>query len=169
MSAVICAALVASATVSDTALIDALIAGCGELPSLESVQRAAVDSLAIAGDDTGLAPKIDVAIGSDADVGVRDVWQDEHERTTTNGRKLGVELAARWELGELVFSDSELRANREALARSSTIQLARERVTKLVWLLARAKPTRELAFAAARLDGLIAAMTGGTLPILRKE
>jgi hypothetical protein len=186
MSALVCLALAArSATVADAAVIDALVAGCGELPSLEAVQNAAVETLAISDEETargwaararwrGLAPQVDVAVGSDADVDVRDSWEGALQRTTSSGRKLGIEVGARWALGELIFSDAELRANREMLARSATVQLARERATKLfferieVYLLSRERPSRELSLALARLDGLLRAITGGRLLIPQK-
>jgi hypothetical protein len=186
MSAVVCLALVVrSATVADAAVIDALVAGCGELPSLEAVQNAAVEALAIADEATasgwasrarwrGIAPSFDIAVGSDADIDVRDSWQGALERTTSSGRKLGLEIGARWELGELIFSDAELRASREMLARSAAVQLARERATKLyferieVYLLSRERPSRELSLALARLDGLLRAITGGRIPIPKK-
>lgn len=185
MTPLICLALAATATASDAEIIDALIAGCGELPSLEEVQDAAVEALAIADDETalgwasrarwrGLAPKIDAAIGSDADLGVRDSWQGALERTTTTGQKLGLELGVRWELGELVFSDAELRANRETLARTAAVALARERATKLyferieIYLLSRERPSRELSLSLRKLDGLLRAITGGLLELPRK-
>jgi hypothetical protein len=177
---------VGTATAPESAVIDAIVAGCGELPSLIEVQDAAVEALAIADEETarnwasrarwrGLAPQIDVAIASDADIDIRDSWEGALDRTTSSGRKLGLELGARFELGELVFSDAELRANREALARAATLSLARERATKLyferieVSLLARTNPSRELALAIARLDGLLRAMTGGRIEIPKKE
>lgn len=187
MSALLCAAFAAAtATAADAMLIDAYVAGCAELPSLDAVQAAAVETLAVAGEETalgwasrarwrGLAPQVDVAVGSDADVGVRDTWQGALERTTTTGQAFAIEVGARWQLGELVFSDAELRANRESLARSASVQLARERVTKLyferieVALLSRDKKSRELSLALARLDGLLRAATGGKLEIPRKK
>lgn len=185
MSAVLCLALAATSTATEAEIIDALIAGCGPLPSLELVQDTAVETLAIADEDTargwatrarlrGLAPKIDVAVGSDADVDIRDSSQGEQQRLTSEGRKLGLQAGARWELGELIFSDSELRANRESLARSASVQLARERATKLyfewieVFLLSRERPSRELSLAQRRLDGLLRAITGGRLEIPQK-
>jgi hypothetical protein len=187
MSAVLCAVFAAATgTAAETRVIEAYVAGCLDLPSLEVVQETSVETLVVADEDTvkswagrarwrGLAPQLDVAVGSDADVGVRDTWQDALERTTTTGRALAIEAGARWQLGELIFSDAELRANREALARAATVQLARERVTKLyferieVALLARDKPSRELSLALARLDGLLRAATGGKLEIPRKK
>lgn len=176
----------ATSSAAEQRLIDELVAGKGPLPSLAEVQRAAVDALALTPDSDasgwpsrarwrGLVPRVDLSAGTDDGLDVRSSASTPTDPVTTQGHKLGLDLKARWELGELVFSDMELRANREALARAAAAQLAREHVTKLyferleIWLKQRTDGTPALALAAARLDGLIRAATAGRLDRPRKE
>jgi hypothetical protein len=62
-----------------------------------------------------------------------------------------------------------LKASRERLARSAAIRLARERATRIYFqrvanlLEVRARPNAAALLEAARLDGLLQAVTGGRL------
>jgi hypothetical protein len=162
-----------------TAAIGEIVAGRDHLPSLSAVQEAAVRALELTPPDAvegwdararwrGLVPRLEARFGTTADQSVRDgaignAWQ------TSEGQNLGVDIAAKWNLGELVFNDLELRANRERIARAARIALVRERATAIyfdrvrVLLDQRMEPTDELALEAARLDGMLRAITGGLL------
>jgi hypothetical protein len=161
--------------------IDAVVAGRDRLPSLDAVQRAAVEALELPDREIarswssrarwrGLLPRLEASLGTDSDLDVRDSISSSTRRTTSEGQAFGARISARFELGELVFNDAELRANREALARASAAQLARERVTQIyferVEVLAaqRTADSTPLRVRGAFLDGLLEAHTGGLLP-----
>lgn len=169
------AATSTSALEQELALI---IEGRGGLPSLAEVQTAAVEALALTdGPEVegwssrarlrGLAPTLEARLGTTTDLDVR--GEVDGEGWTRVGRGLGLDVSTRFNLGDLVFSDQELRASRERLARSAAIRLARERATRIYFqrvanlLELRARPTAEALFEAARLDGLLRAVTGGRL------
>jgi len=171
------AAADSTATVSAAWIAD-VVAGRDVLPALADVQDAAEAALLAASPRDvvswahrarmrGLVPRLDVALGTDSDLDVRDSYSTGRSRTTTEGRAFGFELGARWELGDLVFSDGELRASREALARAASVRLAREEVTRLyferVELLLEARGDHPEAdrLRAARIEGLLRALTGG--------
>jgi hypothetical protein len=179
-------ALTSTSTLSDDQIIERVIAGRGELASLRDVQRAAVDALGVVSDDDasswhsrarwrGVVPRVDVGAGTYDGLDVRTMLYGASAYSTTDLYKLGLDVRARWELGELVFNDMELRANRESLARSAAIHLARERATRLyferveVLMKQRHDPSPVLTLAAARLDGLLRAVTGGILDRERKD
>lgn len=160
--------------------LDDTIAGRGALPSLAAVQSAAVASLGLTSDEDarswpsrarwkGVVPRVEALVGNHAILDIRDSTSRLTTHATTEGQRIGVDIRARWEFGELVFHDVELRANRETLARASAVRLARERVTKVyfdrleVLLQQRQGSSAALAIAAARLDGLLRALTGGRL------
>jgi hypothetical protein len=183
---IVLAVLASTSTLSAERFIANAIAGRGALPSLEDVQRAAIDALGVVDDADarawpsrarwrGLVPRFDAEVGSNEGLDVRDTAYGASGAITTAGYKLLVDLRARWELGELVFNDMELRANRETLARAAAIHLALERVTKLyferleILLKQRDDTSPALALSAARLDGLIRAATAGRLDRDRKE
>ncbi|MCK6546846.1 hypothetical protein L6R52_13440 [Myxococcota bacterium] len=170
---------VSTSTDAASRLIDALVDGRAELPALADVQRAAEDALELTPSTEaeawarrarlrGLVPDLEAGLGRDADLDVRASGESTF-KTTTEGRQLAVDVGVRFELGELVFSDLELRASRERLARAASIQLARDRVTQLYFdrvelaLRLRDAPTPELLLVAARLEGLLDALTGGRL------
>lgn len=167
-----------TATAAAEQLVEQTVAGRGAFPSLAAVQRAAEEVLGVATlaevEDwrdrarwRGVLPVLELGLGSDADLDIRDSWSGTPVRITTEGRALGLRASMKWELGEVVFGDLELRANREALARAAAVALAKERVTRLYFerleleLRIRAGPTVELRFEAAQLDGLLEAATGG--------
>jgi hypothetical protein len=175
-----------TSTIPDHRFIEQVITGRGELPSLRDVQSAAVEALGVVSDENaaswpsrarwrGLVPRVEAQAGSYDGLDIRDALYGATAYTTTDLHKLMLDLRARWELGELVFNDMELRANRETLARSAAIHLARERATKIyferleVLLKQRHEESASLALAAARLDGLLRAVTGGLLDRERKE
>jgi hypothetical protein len=187
MVAVVAVLLIAStSTATMERLINDAIAGRGVLPSLADVQRATVEALSVVDESDarswpsrarwrGLVPRFDAAVGTNRGLDVRSSIYGASAFTTTEGYQLGIDLRARWELGELVFHDMELRANRETLARAAAVHLALERVTKLyferieVLLKQHEEPSPALVLAAARLDGLIRAATAGRLDRDRKE
>jgi hypothetical protein len=159
--------------------IDDIVAGRDRLPSLRAVQEASVRALELTPSEDvegwdararwrGLVPRLEARFGTTADQSIRDgatgtSWQ------TSEGQNLGVDVAAKWNLGELVFNDLELRANRERIARAARVALMRERATAIyfervrVLIAAQSAPTEELAIEAARLDGMLRAITGGAL------
>lgn len=178
-------ALVGTSSDAGARLLDALVEGRAELPSLVDVQRAAEEALELTPSAEaegwarrarlrGLVPDVEAGLGRDADLDVRGSSDDGSFKTTTEGRQLGVDVSVRFELGELVFSDLELRASRERLARAASVHLARDRATQLyfdrveVALRLRDAPSTELLLSAARLDGLLDALTGGRLRWPRK-
>lgn len=171
--------IVATSTIS-AEWIDRVVRGEDVLPSLEAVQDAAVEALGVPDGEAarawatrarwrGAFPRLEVSIGTDRDLDIRDSFSRDTWRTTTEGQALGVRVTARWELGALMFAEHELRANREAVARASALQLARERVTQIYFerleLLAqmRSEDRLDLQLRAAALDGLLRAYTGGLL------
>lgn len=176
--------LVDSSTLS-AAWIDAVIAGSGPLPALAEVQAAAKANATLYSDAEvsgwstrarlrGLLPGVDVAMGTDLDFGLRDAGSTE--LTTTEGRGFTARLSARWSLGELVFSDAEMRAHRESTHRRAQIDLVVDRVTDLyferltILVASCVRDSTALAIVARRLDGAIAALTGGlTGPKEQKE
>lgn len=156
--------------------VRALVEGRDVFPALSATQRAAVEALDLEpaararewssrARERGWVPRVDVRMGTDADRDVRALGSLDEKWTEERG--FGADLAFRWSLGDVVFADAELRVNRERLARAAAVRLARERVTKVfferleVELALRAKPEPELVVEAARLDGLLAALTGG--------
>lgn len=155
-----------------------IVQGRGELPALVEVQEAAVQALELTeGEEVeawssrarlrGLAPTLDARFGTTTDLDVR--GEVDGAGWTRVGRGLGLDVSTRFNLGDLIFSDQELRASRERLARSAAIRLARERATRIYFqrvanlLELRARPNAEALFDAARLDGLLRAVTGGRL------
>jgi hypothetical protein len=168
---------IASST-SVEAFVARAVRGELRLPALAAVQEASVRALELPGAEDagswaarsrwrGLVPRIEAHVGTDADQSLRD-------GTTvlfTEARGLGVDVGARWELGDVVFNDAELRANRERIARAARIALVRDRATDLyfdrlaVELALRESPTVELILEAARLDGLLRSITGGLLEV----
>ena len=147
------------------------------LPALASVQAAAVAALGLTDDETAaswasrarwraILPRLDARFGTSQNVDVR-AGADIDRDYIKDGRGLGADVSARWALGDLVFSDLEMRINRERLARSAAARLARERVTQIwfdrleVLIRRRMSAAPELAVEAARLDGLLSALTGG--------
>ncbi|MBI2375965.1 MAG: hypothetical protein HYV07_18370 [Deltaproteobacteria bacterium] len=171
------------------AFLRAVVEGRAGLPSLDVVQSAAEKRLGVGDSGTfesaasrararGWIPRLDLALGSDAGLDVRDSSAST-ARTTTDKRGFGVELGVHFDLGQLVFSPAEVQSARVAISRSAAISLSRERVTELYFrrvevLLetrdleerrARGQPVfdsrlRELAVEAATLDGRIRALTG---------
>lgn len=172
------AQLVDSSTCSAEEL-DAIIAGRRELVGLAELHDAVRDSWAPhAGDPgwpsrarwRGLVPRVDASLGTDTDLDVRDTLDD---RTIVEGRALGVRVGARFELGDLVFSEAELRARRELASREDALRQRLVEVTQLyfqrveVLLALRLDPSAVLLVRARTLDGLIAALTGGRVPTPR--
>jgi hypothetical protein len=170
------AARIATSTCTQ-AEIDAVIAGRGPLPSLARVQDAArAVALARADDEAwserarwrGLIPRIDVSVGTNTDLAVRDTVD---ARTVAEARALGLRVAARFELGDLVFSDAELRGAHQRAAREDAADDRVLRVTALyfdrvaVVIALRARPSVELSLKARLLDGQLTALTGGLIPL----
>lgn len=164
--------------------VDDAVAGRTELPALAEVQAAAEASLRLGDDDTvaswdananlrALLPRLDVRFGTQRDVLVRDTLEGLDWART--GQGLGVDVAARWALGDLLLSDAELGIHKARLARAAAVRLARERVTQLyfqrveVLVRMRLEPNLELVLEAARLDGLLDALTGGRLRARERE
>ncbi len=157
-------------------LIAAIVAGRGRLPPLALVQDGAERALRLEPEgraedwsdrarDRGWVPQVDLRVGTDSALDVREpgrlseVYQDR--------RRFDARVGLRWGLGDVVFSDVELRVNRERLARSAAVRLARERATKIYFerlkvelLLLGEDPDPSLHLEAARLDGLLLALTG---------
>ena len=170
--------LIASTQQQLQAELDRIIAGQDVLPSLAAVQAAAEEALCVASEEEasswasrarwqGVLPQLQARFGTDRDLDVRDDGSSALRLTEAQG--LGLQLSARFDLANLIFSDRELRASRERLARAAAVRLARERATKIyfdrvkVLLQLRAQPTPALLLEAARLDGLLRALTGGLL------
>lgn len=166
--------------------VRAMVEGRDVFPALARVQSAAVDALELEPEataktwssrarDRGWVPRLDVRVGTDADRDVRALGQVGE--TWTEARGLGADVALRWQLGDVVFADVELRVNRERLARAAATRLARERVTKAffrrieVELALRLEPDvdPERVVEAARLDGLLRALTGGVWRVAGAE
>jgi hypothetical protein len=152
-----------------------VVAGRGPLPALAEVQDAAERRLARTDDSEswarrarwrGAVPRLDVALGTDADLDVRDSFAVARTRTTVEGRGFGFEIGARWELGDLVFARDELRASREQLAREAARRLLRDDATELyferlaVLIRQQRSPSPEHDLAAARLDAALRALCG---------
>lgn len=155
------------------------VAGRDALPALATVQAAAVAALGLTDDAAAsswalrarwraLLPRLDVRFGTSQSVDVRD-GADVADDWTKDGRGLGADVGARWAIGDLVFSDLEMRINRERIARAAAVRLARERVTQVwfqrleVLIRQRTSQDADLALEAARLDGLLDALTAGRL------
>lgn len=156
--------------------IDALVTGQDVLPALATVQADAETALQLPSSEEvqgwtararlrGLLPQLDVRFGSQRDLSIRDTA--EGLDWARSGQGLGLNIAARWGLGALLLSDVEMRMHNERLRRSAAVRLARTRVTELyferieVLLALRTEGTPTLWLEAARLDGLLAALTGG--------
>jgi hypothetical protein len=172
------ALLAATSTAAEAALVARVLAGAGPLPPLAAVQEAAVAALALTPFDEvegwarrarlgALLPRLDVRVGTDVALDVRST--PSGSGWTTSGLGRGLDLAASWSLSELAFSDRELRAHRERVARAAIERLARERATRLyfrrleILLEAAREPTVELLVEGAQLDGLLRAVTAGRL------
>jgi hypothetical protein len=155
-----------------------IVRGRAGIPPLQETQERAVLAMGVDEDGLdpgwagrsrlrGLLPRVEARMGSNQDQDVRIEDLDISSRRTNEGQALALDLGVRFELGDLIFSDQELRANRELLARGAAVRVAKERVTKFyfarlrVLLLLRAGPTQALLLEAARLDGLLNALTGG--------
>jgi len=164
--------LVATSTISDRELDD-LIAGRGALPALAAVHQAALEEWSSPEVDwatrarlRGLVPRIDLSAGTDADVDVRDTLD---ARTTNEGHALGLRVTARFELGDLIFADSELRASRDVAAREAVMRALLEHVTDLYFerlellVASRIAPSAPLNLRARNIDGMLRALTGGRL------
>jgi hypothetical protein len=162
------------------AWIAAVIEGRSVLPSLVEVQEAAVEAMAIPTDEEakgwagrarlrGLVPDLELGVGTNEVLDVRDSYSGATSHLELQGQGMNAHATAKWTLGDLVFHDVELRANREALARAAAVRLVRDRVTRIYFerleVLARQRHDRspELALQAARLDGLLQVYTGGLL------
>lgn len=156
--------------------IDSLVLGQGALPSLADVQAQAEAAMGLGTEAEmqqwasraryrGLLPQLDVRFGSQRDVLVRDTI--EGLDWARNGQGLGINVAAKWGLGALLFADQEPRMQQERLRRSAALRLARERVTELyferleVELRLGAGASAEDLLLAAQLDGQLKALTGG--------
>jgi hypothetical protein len=171
--------LLATTTTAVERWIDDVVAGRDRLPSLHAVQDAATRALELTPSDSaagwdararwrGLVPRVEARFGTAADQSIRDgvtgtTW------SISEGQNLGVDVAAKWDLGELVFNDLELRASRERIARAARIALVRERATSIyferirVLMSLKTEPTEELLLQAAQLDAMLRAITGGLL------
>lgn len=161
---------VASSSCSPAEL-DAIIRGERELPALADVQAAAQarwrgrdpDAWAARARWRGLVPRVDLSVGTDVDSDVRDTLD---ARTTVEGHALGVRVSARFELGELVYAEPELRLHREHLAGQSALRDLLAEVTTLyfervaVLLVQRERSTPAVELRARLLDGRLAALTG---------
>ncbi|MFO0726930.1 MAG: hypothetical protein U1E65_24315 [Myxococcota bacterium] len=192
MSALLLAALVANLppearALVDTATIsgdwlDAIILGEGEMLSLARVQEAAAAHASLYTDEEarawplrsrlrGLLPNLEASVGTDADVALRD---GSTSFITSEGRGFLARVSGRWSLGELLFSDAEMRAHRESAHRRAAIDVAVDRATELyfdrleVLILGCSLEAPSLALRARRLDGAIAALTGGLRPENKK-
>ncbi len=162
-----------SARARTAAQIRSFVRGEGPLPALADVQDAAAAvigtvDLRAAADRArwrGLLPRLDVRVGTDTDLDVRDSFHTSYSRTTTEGQAIGFEVAARWALGDLVFADGEVRAARVKLSEESARHRRLDRVTDLYFdrlqLMLLRKPGPNTALEAARVDGALRALTGG--------
>jgi hypothetical protein len=161
--------LVASSSCSPAEL-DAIVRGERELPALAEVQAAArsrwrttaPEASATRARWRGLVPRLDVSVGTDVDSDVRDTLE---ARTTMEGRALGVRVSARFELGELVYAEPELRMHRERAAAEAALRELLTEVTTIyfervaVLLLQRSSSTPTVELRARLLDGRLAALT----------
>lgn len=161
--------LVASSSCS-AAELDAIVRGERELPGLAEVHAAARARWRSTVPEVwtsrarwrGLVPRVDVSVGTDVDTDVRDTLE---ARTTMEGRAVGVRVSARFELGELIYAEPELRMSRERAAAEAGLRellaevttLYFERVAVLIAQRARSTPAVELR--ARLLDGRISALT----------
>jgi hypothetical protein len=150
--------------------LDAIVRGERELPGLAEVHAAArarwretvPEAWTARARWRGLVPRLDVSVGTDVDSDVRDTVE---ARTTMEGRAIGVRVSARFELGELVYAEPELRMYRERAAAEAGLRellaevttLYFERVAVLVAQRAHSNPAIELR--ARLLDGRISALT----------
>ena len=161
--------LVASSSCS-AAELDAIVRGERELPGLAEVHAAARAHWRSTAPEVwtsrarwrGLVPRLDISVGTDVDTDVRDTLE---ARTTMEGRAVGVRVSARFELGELIYAEPELRMSRERAAAEAGLRellaevttLYFERVAVLIAQRARSTPAVELR--ARLLDGRISALT----------
>ncbi len=158
-------------------LLARIVSGRECMPSLEQVQSWASENMGLASVDEaegwstrarlrGLVPRVAARLGSDANVYVKDIVGD-WAPTTSDRRALALRVEARFDFGDLVFADPELRANREAIARSAAERLLLEEVTRLyfervaLWLSHLLSSAPEKVVQLAALDGLLRAHTGG--------
>jgi hypothetical protein len=170
--------LTATSTAPSEGWLRQVIAGQRGLPALAEVQRAAVVSLGLPSlDDVngwegrarwrGALPRLDLSIGTDSDLDIRDSFSTSSSRVTVAGRAFVARAAARWDLGLLLAGDLERRTAREATARAAVVRLVVEEVTRLyferVELLAAPAGDPTLAARAALLDGLLDGHTGRRL------
>lgn len=160
--------------------LQARVSGQG-WPSLVSIQEAAEASLRLPSESDvqswgdrararGWLPRLDVRVGTDSDLDVR--ANAALDPSWTEGRGFGLDVALRFQLGQLLFSDAELRAHRERMRRSAVIRSAVLKVTELyfarleVELQLEKSVSTKLLLERARLDGALSAATGGAWPEL---
>jgi hypothetical protein len=146
-------------------------APAADFPSLEQVQAWAADAAGRGPPDSALArarwraalPHLTVRFGSDVDLDIRSA----NTRTVVEGQALTFDAWARWRLPDLVFHPDELRVLREARSGQAVRTAARVRVTELYFERLRVRQARRrrddasLRLEAARLDGLLDAVTAG--------
>lgn len=180
----ILASMAAMSSPTPSTAIRRMVDGKDTLPSLRQTQEAAERALRLEPEhrvrgwserarNRAWLPRLDVRAGTDTDLDVRGLGQAGE--TWTEGRGFGADVALRWGLGEIVFSDAELRINRERLARASVRSKTLERVTKVYFervaaefrLRSVSEPSFELLLEVARLDGLLAAATLGAWKVKR--
>lgn len=150
-----------------------MVEGTPSWPSLARTRAAAREAMRLVSDDEveswarrardrAWLPRLDVRFGTRGDQDVRSLGTASE--SWAEGRDFGVDLALRWGLRDLVFSDVELRAHREQLARSVALQRRIESVTKAYFQrleVELAEPSAERTQAMARLDGTLDALTAG--------
>lgn len=108
-------------------------------------------------------PDLTLRFGTDLDLDIRSATT----RTVSEGQGLSFDAWARWGLADLVFNVDELRVDRELRATRAAQIAARLRATELyferleVRARRRVRDSDELRRAAARLDGLLDALTAG--------
>ena len=166
-------------------LLDRVLSGRTCMPSLALVQTWAAENIGLVALDEvqswptrarlrGLVPRVGARLGSDANVYVRDTLGD-FATTTADRRALALRVEARFDFGDLVFADLELRANREAIARSAAERLVLEEVTRIyferleLWISSLLAPTPQKLIRLAGLDGLLRAQTGGRYALCHSE
>lgn len=142
------------------------------------MQAAAVEALDLESDDRvqgwsdrarnrAWLPRLDLRLGTDRDQAVR--RPGTADVAWSEGQGLGADLALRWGFGELVFSETEIRIEATLRSRDALKRSVKEAVTRVfferleVELRSRAEPEEEeaLQLEAARLDGILGALTGG--------
>ena len=177
MIAAIVLASILTSTASFEAWISAEVLGRGHLPALGTLLATADVELAL---DAGASadewqadvrhrawiPSFEARFGTDRSLDVRDATTTSWVRT---GQGLGLQIRLRWSLADALFNDSVLRVDKALRDRRSARWKARDRLVDLYFdrleleIQLLEQPTPETTLRAARIDGLLQAVSGGRL------